>query len=386
MTAVPVAALGGDGPFGARLTRIAVRIALRQAGRRKSVAWLDVTAEQVRRRPRRSLRHRRSTPRPRTIRCCSRAAHRTSHRRPARGRAARRPVPGNGVARFFDEMSLTRSPPDRPPAGHREDPPPPRPVAVARGARAGRRRMTGPARRFDPTELSDDPCPDRGRARRRRGHGPRPRGDRRAGHGPDRRLQRSCHGCHCLGPDAPAHPRVRAGPLGPGGSGWRSRRCEMRGASPSEGRPLAVRGQALALVFVVAVASSTRWRGRRRGGSARVPDVAPSPVSVGPGAAALPVADAVHRTVAERRAGADPHTRCVTTDTDEPIETPEATETDDCGRKLRSRGRRVGLGLVQAGRLRFELGLRQQLRTGQRFGSDDSALTIPPDDSGWLSG
>ena len=35
----------GDGPFGAWLTRIAVRIALRQASRRKSVAWLDVTGE-----------------------------------------------------------------------------------------------------------------------------------------------------------------------------------------------------------------------------------------------------------------------------------------------------------------------------------------------------
>lgn len=32
----------GDGPFGAWLTRIAVRIAIRQAGRRKSVIWLDV--------------------------------------------------------------------------------------------------------------------------------------------------------------------------------------------------------------------------------------------------------------------------------------------------------------------------------------------------------
>ncbi len=31
----------GDGPFGAWLTRIAVRIALRQAGRRKTVAWRD---------------------------------------------------------------------------------------------------------------------------------------------------------------------------------------------------------------------------------------------------------------------------------------------------------------------------------------------------------
>jgi len=31
----------GEGPFGAWLTRIAVRIALRQAGRRRSVAWID---------------------------------------------------------------------------------------------------------------------------------------------------------------------------------------------------------------------------------------------------------------------------------------------------------------------------------------------------------
>ena len=35
----------GDGPFGAWLTRIAVRIALRQAGKRRAVTWLDpVTA------------------------------------------------------------------------------------------------------------------------------------------------------------------------------------------------------------------------------------------------------------------------------------------------------------------------------------------------------
>jgi RNA polymerase sigma-70 factor, ECF subfamily len=31
----------GEGPFGAWLTRIAVRIAMRQAGRRRSVAWID---------------------------------------------------------------------------------------------------------------------------------------------------------------------------------------------------------------------------------------------------------------------------------------------------------------------------------------------------------
>ena len=33
----------GDGPFGAWLTRIAVRIALRQAGKRRAVTWLDPT-------------------------------------------------------------------------------------------------------------------------------------------------------------------------------------------------------------------------------------------------------------------------------------------------------------------------------------------------------
>ena len=31
----------GDGPFGAWLTRIAVRIALRQVGRRRAITWLD---------------------------------------------------------------------------------------------------------------------------------------------------------------------------------------------------------------------------------------------------------------------------------------------------------------------------------------------------------
>jgi RNA polymerase sigma-70 factor (ECF subfamily) len=35
----------GDGPFGAWLTRIAVRIAVRQAGRRKSVGWLSVDGD-----------------------------------------------------------------------------------------------------------------------------------------------------------------------------------------------------------------------------------------------------------------------------------------------------------------------------------------------------
>ena len=38
----------GEGPFGAWLTRIAVRIALRQVGQRRSVRWLDPSAEPAR--------------------------------------------------------------------------------------------------------------------------------------------------------------------------------------------------------------------------------------------------------------------------------------------------------------------------------------------------
>jgi RNA polymerase sigma-70 factor (ECF subfamily) len=38
-----LAAWRGDGPFGAWLTRIAVRIALRRAGRRRDVTWIDPT-------------------------------------------------------------------------------------------------------------------------------------------------------------------------------------------------------------------------------------------------------------------------------------------------------------------------------------------------------
>ena len=65
----------GDGPFGAWLTRIGVRIALRQAGsRRKVVPWRDPTRADVptegspmRRRPRRRARgtERRAADRPR---------------------------------------------------------------------------------------------------------------------------------------------------------------------------------------------------------------------------------------------------------------------------------------------------------------------------------
>jgi RNA polymerase sigma-70 factor, ECF subfamily len=37
----------GEGPFGAWLTRIAVRIAIRQAGRRRSVTWIDPSSSQA---------------------------------------------------------------------------------------------------------------------------------------------------------------------------------------------------------------------------------------------------------------------------------------------------------------------------------------------------
>jgi RNA polymerase sigma-70 factor (ECF subfamily) len=41
----------GDGPFGAWLTRIAIRIALRQAGRRQAVTWIDPTSPATADRP-----------------------------------------------------------------------------------------------------------------------------------------------------------------------------------------------------------------------------------------------------------------------------------------------------------------------------------------------
>ena len=41
----------GEGPFGAWLTRIAVRIALRQAGQRRSVTWRDPFGRDEGRRP-----------------------------------------------------------------------------------------------------------------------------------------------------------------------------------------------------------------------------------------------------------------------------------------------------------------------------------------------
>ena len=46
----------GEGPFGAWLTRIAVRIALRQVGQRRSVRWLDPSAGSGDRYPRSGVR------------------------------------------------------------------------------------------------------------------------------------------------------------------------------------------------------------------------------------------------------------------------------------------------------------------------------------------
>jgi RNA polymerase sigma-70 factor, ECF subfamily len=37
----------GDGPFGAWLTRIAIRIAIRKAGRRRPIAWIDPVSPEL---------------------------------------------------------------------------------------------------------------------------------------------------------------------------------------------------------------------------------------------------------------------------------------------------------------------------------------------------
>ena len=148
----------GDGPFGAWLTRIAVRIALRKAGQRRAVTWRDpfggtdgpvndpitMAMDQV------SLGggvgHRPVVAgRPR----------RASDRCPRRRAGAPGTLPGGRDAAVLrrDERS-TRSP-DRPgdPSGtvkthlHRGLHP------AARDPRRGGRAMTGPGRRFDPAEV-----------------------------------------------------------------------------------------------------------------------------------------------------------------------------------------------------------------------------------------
>ena len=125
----------GDGPFGAWLTRIAVRIALRQVGRRRPVAWLDpstgsgpIGGDQrgSQRRPADRRRSRRTDPAfwrsapsaPRTCAWPSRAPGALS-----RGRHAA--VLRRAVAR----RDRTR---DRSPARHRQDPAPSR-LARLRG-------------------------------------------------------------------------------------------------------------------------------------------------------------------------------------------------------------------------------------------------------------
>ena len=80
----------GDGPFGAWLTRIAVRIALRQASRRKSVAWLDMSGDRARAAPRSTRR--RSRQRRAPIRCCSRCAPSAQRRSGEPWRVSRSPI------------------------------------------------------------------------------------------------------------------------------------------------------------------------------------------------------------------------------------------------------------------------------------------------------
>ena len=188
----------GEGPFGAWLTRIAVRIALRQVGQRRSVTWLDPT--------RTGSGRRRSTPvqRPR-MRWRSTSVRRTDPAMLAlRGEretelriaVATLPEPYREVVtlRFFGELSLEEiARQTERPLADRQDPPSPRPAPPARDGRTPGSTHERADRPFDPAELrvpgEPDPSARRigrsddggSRARGARGRAPgsgRPRGSR----------------------------------------------------------------------------------------------------------------------------------------------------------------------------------------------------------------
>ena len=146
---VPVARVRGasDGPFGAWLSRIAVRLAIRRAAQRKQVVWLDPVSDGDAAAATASRDRRRDGDPAHSVLRSERDAE-------LRAAVVALDEPYREVValRFFAERSLAEiAAVDRPAARHREDPPPPRP-----GAAAPRRRGVGPMtapRAFGPGEL-----------------------------------------------------------------------------------------------------------------------------------------------------------------------------------------------------------------------------------------
>ena len=154
----------GDGPFGAWLTRIAVRIALRKAGRRKTVAWRDPIGPvdgAIVPDPIEAAMNQASLDASARIDPSSLAvrAERATDVRTAVA-DARRAVPRDRhVAVLRGDEPRGDRPGDRPSAQHRQDPPLSGPHPAARVHRRGDQAMTGPVRRFDPSEVRPDSGP-----------------------------------------------------------------------------------------------------------------------------------------------------------------------------------------------------------------------------------
>jgi hypothetical protein len=196
--------------------------------------------------------------------------------------------------------------------------------------------MTGPARRFDPTELSDDPAAigeaelTAASAMARDLEAIAERDTVPTGGFSDRVMEA------IASEPTPQPTRVF-------GLALRSRRIGGAVAAVGDawrvtfggGRPLAVRGQALALVLVVA-AALVGLGGGAAVGAARLltPDVAPSP-SPAPSVPPSPAPSIAPSPSVEPSPTPtptpSPSPEASPTDPGEPIETPEATGTDDSG-------------------------------------------------------
>jgi hypothetical protein len=196
--------------------------------------------------------------------------------------------------------------------------------------------MTGPARRFDPTELSDDPAAigeaelTAASAMARDLEAIAERDTVPTGGFSDRVMEA------IASEPTPQPTRVF-------GLALRSRRIGGAVAAVGDawrvtfggGRPLAVRGQAVALVLVVA-AALVGLGGGAAVGAARLltPDVAPSP-SPAPSVPPSPAPSIAPSPSVEPSPTPtptpSPSPEASPTDTGEPIETPEATGTDDSG-------------------------------------------------------
>ena len=257
----------GDGPFGAWLTRIGVRIALRQAGTRRSVAWLDPADESpmaqtgdasIRGRDRRGDGGDRLDGSIAPDR-----ARRTRRRRPRLAVAAL-PEPYREVVtlRFFGELSLDEI------ARQTERPLGTVKTHLHRGllrlrgtVEPTRRRVSGPIRPVRSVRAA--------RPRRARPVGRRA-GRCHAGGARARDAGRECHRPSDRRVRGPGHGRDRRPSPRPGSSSGRARPSvvdaigaffmtirESWGVATTGGRPMAVRAQALAFVLLVVVATGT---------------------------------------------------------------------------------------------------------------------------------